>query len=79
MSTKADYTKEEWDLLVRSPVMAAMAVIAASPSGPIGVLKEMFAVGKGLWAGAEGTTNPLIGEAEKTAMAEVAQALGVKV
>jgi len=61
MSTKADYTKEEWDLLVKSPVMAAMAVIAASPSGPIGVLKEMFAVGKGLWAGTEGTTNPLIG------------------
>jgi hypothetical protein len=62
MSTKADYTKEEWDLLVKSPVMAAMAVIAASPSGPIGVLKEMFAVGKGLWEGAaEGTTNPLIG------------------
>ena len=61
MSTKADYTKEEWDLIVKSPVMAAMAVIAASPSGPIGVIKEMFAVGKGLWAGAEGTTNPLIG------------------
>lgn len=61
MSTKADYTKEEWDLIVKSPVMASMAVIAASPSGPIGVLKEMFAVGKGLWAGAEGTTNPLIG------------------
>ena len=48
MSTKTDYTKEEWDLLVKSPVMAAMAVMAASPSGPIGVLKEMFAVGKGL-------------------------------
>ena len=61
MSTKADYTKEEWDLIVKSPVMASMAVIAASPSGPIGVVKEMFAVGKGLWAGAEGTTNPLIG------------------
>ena len=61
MSTKADYTKEEWDLIVKSPVMAALAVMAASPSGPIGALKEMFAVGKGLWAGAEGTTNPLIG------------------
>jgi hypothetical protein len=61
VSTKADYTKEEWELIVKSPVMASMAVIAASPSGPIGVLKEMFAVGKGLWAGAEGTTNPLIG------------------
>ena len=61
MSTKADYTKEEWDMLVKSPLMAAMAVVAASPSGPIGTLKEMFAVGKGMLEGAEGTTNPLIG------------------
>ena len=60
MSTKADYTKEEWELLVKAPFMAAMAVVAASPSGPIGVLREMFAVGKGLLEGAEGTTNPLI-------------------
>ena len=60
MSTKADYTKEEWELLLKAPLMAAMAVVAASPSGPIGVVQEMFAVGKGLLAGAEGTTNPLI-------------------
>src|SRR5262249_45191413 len=44
-----------------APLMASMAVVAASPSGPIGVLKEMFAVGKGLLEGSEGTTNPLIG------------------
>ena len=36
MSTKADYTQEEWEMLVKSPLMAAMAVVAASPSGPIG-------------------------------------------
>jgi hypothetical protein len=62
MSTKADYSKEEWDLLVKAPLMAAMAVMSASPSGPIGVLKEMFAVGKGLLEGSDGTTNPLIGD-----------------
>jgi hypothetical protein len=61
MSTKADYTKEEWEMLVKSPLMAAMAVVAASPSGPIGALKEIFAVSKGMLEGAEGTTNPLIG------------------
>jgi hypothetical protein len=60
VSTKADYSNDEWESLLRAPMMAAMAVVAASPSGPIGVLKEMFAVGKGLLAGAEGTTNPLI-------------------
>jgi len=35
---EADYTKEEWDLLLR----AAMVVVAAGPSGPIGVLKELY-------------------------------------
>jgi hypothetical protein len=60
VSTKDDYSKEEWESLLKAPMMAAMAVVAASPSGPIGVLKEMFAVGKGLLEGAEGTTNSLI-------------------
>jgi hypothetical protein len=60
MSTKADYTMEEWELLLKAPVMAAMAVVAASPSGPIGLLQEMFAVGKGFLARAEETANPLI-------------------
>jgi hypothetical protein len=46
VSTKADYNREEWELLLKAPVMAAMAVVAASPSGPIGVIQEMFAVGK---------------------------------
>jgi hypothetical protein len=46
MTTKADYTTEEWELLVRGPFMAAMAVIAASPSSPIGVIKELSAVSK---------------------------------
>ena len=58
MSTKADYSKEEWELLLKAPLMAAMVVVASSPSGPIGVLQEMFAVGKGLQ---EPTANPLVG------------------
>ena len=46
MSTKADYSAEEWGLVLKAPLMAGLAVIAASPSGPLGVLREMFAVGK---------------------------------
>jgi hypothetical protein len=46
MSTKADYSPEEWKLILKAPLMAGLAVIAASPSGPLGVLREMFAVGK---------------------------------
>jgi len=60
VTTKADYTAEEWELLMRAPFMAAMAIVAASPSGPIGVIKEMFAVGRGLVEGGEGETNALI-------------------
>jgi hypothetical protein len=60
VSTKADYTREEWELLLKAPVMAAMAIVAANPSGPIGVIQAMFAVGKGFLTGAEGTTNRLI-------------------
>lgn len=45
MSTKATYTKEEWQLIFTSPSMVGLAVTAASPNGPFGVLKEMFSVG----------------------------------
>jgi hypothetical protein len=46
MSTKTDYSADEWKALLMAPFMAGLAVAAASPSGPIGVLREMFAVGK---------------------------------
>lgn len=46
MATKADFTAEEWSQIQRAPFMAGLAVVAASPSGPFGVIKEMFAVGK---------------------------------
>ena len=46
MSVKTDYSAEEWKLLLKAPLMAGLAVVAASPSGPLGVLREMFAVGK---------------------------------
>jgi hypothetical protein len=46
MSTKTDYSADEWRLCLKAPLMAGLAVVAASPSGPLGVLREMFAVGK---------------------------------
>jgi hypothetical protein len=48
MTTKTDFTVEEWNVIRRAPFMAALVVVAASPSGPVGVVKEMFAVGKTL-------------------------------
>jgi len=46
MSTKADFSADEWDLLRSSPMMAGILVVAASPSGPIGMVKESAAAGK---------------------------------
>ena len=46
MTTKANFTPEEWNLLRRAPMMAGLVVVAASPSGPVGILQETFAVGK---------------------------------
>lgn len=45
MSKKADYTAGEWQTIVKSPPMAGLVVTLASPNGPFGVMKEMFAVG----------------------------------
>src|SRR5215510_93103 len=40
MTTKADYTSEEWAQLTQAPLMATMAIVAADMSGPIGLVKE---------------------------------------
>src|SRR5262245_61938976 len=61
MATKADFTTEEWNQIQRAPFMAGLAVVAASPSGPFGVVKELFAVGKMLGeVKAHGSSNELI-------------------
>jgi hypothetical protein len=43
MTTKADFTDEEWARLERSPIVAGMAISLADPGGPIGSLKESMA------------------------------------
>ena len=48
MADKASFTKEEWMLLLKSPMIAGMAVTAADPSGLWGLLKESFAGGTAL-------------------------------
>jgi hypothetical protein len=48
MADKSNFTKEEWALLLRSPMIAGMAITAADPSGLWGLLKESFAGGSAL-------------------------------
>lgn len=43
MSTKADYTDEEWAGLCRAPLVAGFAVSFADPGGPIELTKETMA------------------------------------
>jgi hypothetical protein len=61
MATKAAFTADEWNQIRRAPFMAGLAVVAASPSGPFGVVKEMFAVAKVLAdVKAHGASNELM-------------------
>ncbi|MCW3063033.1 MAG: hypothetical protein JWN32_205 [Solirubrobacterales bacterium] len=43
MTTKADFTEEEWARLERAPLVAGMAISFADPGGPIELIKESSA------------------------------------
>ena len=61
MADKTNFTKEEWTLLLESPMIAGMAVTAADPSGLWGLLKESFAGGTALTKAIAGAdTNALV-------------------
>lgn len=53
MSTKADYTAEEWQLLIDIPTMVGAAVMVIGKSG-LGSLKESFAMAQGTLSAVEG-------------------------
>jgi hypothetical protein len=55
MADKTSFTKDEWTLLLKSPMVAGMAITAADPSGLWGLLKESFAGGTAL---AQASTDP---------------------
>ena len=61
MTDKTNFTKDEWALLLRSPMNAGMAITAAEPSGLFGLLKESFAGGAALArAATDPNANPLV-------------------
>ena len=61
MADKTSFTKDEWTLLLKSPVIAGMAVTTADPSGLWGLLKESFAGGEAIAkVGADPSANALI-------------------
>jgi hypothetical protein len=61
MTDKSSFTKDEWTLLLESPMIAGMAITAAEPNGLWGLLKESFAGGTAVTqAISSSTTNPLV-------------------
>lgn len=44
MTTKADFTKEEWTNLIQAPTAAGMYIMMADPNFVVGSMKEAFAV-----------------------------------
>jgi hypothetical protein len=46
MSTKDDYSAEEWKAISAAPAAAGLLIRLADPSGPVGMTKEAMAVGK---------------------------------
>lgn len=48
MSTRTDYSVDEWATLAKAPLVVSLAVINASRSNPVGVLQELFAMTKTL-------------------------------
>jgi hypothetical protein len=47
MSTKTDYSAEEWKAISGAPVAAGLLITLSDPSGAVGITKEALAVGQG--------------------------------
>ena len=48
MAKKADFTSEEWQLILSMPQVASLYLVLASPSNPLGLAQEMIASTKGI-------------------------------
>jgi hypothetical protein len=53
MTSKADFTEEEWTRIKRAPFIAGMAISLADPGGPIEAIKETAATLKTVTQAAE--------------------------
>jgi hypothetical protein len=60
MSTKNDYSPEEWKAITGSPVAAGLLVSLADPSGLVGIAKEAVAVGKAIADSARGNAPEIV-------------------
>lgn len=73
MTTKADFTDEEWARLERAPIVAGMAVTLADPGGPIEAIKESVAAIKTVTEAAQSGGHGELVDAVAKSVAEKAQ------
>jgi hypothetical protein len=60
MSTKSDYSAEEWKAIAGAPAAAGLLVTLADPSGLVGVAKEAMAVGRAIAESATGDAPEIV-------------------
>jgi hypothetical protein len=70
MTTKADFTPEEWTRLKRAPFVAGLAISLADPGGPIEAVKETSATLKTVRTGEGGERGELVGELAREVVAD---------
>jgi hypothetical protein len=74
MTSRADFSDEEWARLGRAPLLAATAVSLADPGGPIEAIKELGAASKTLLEAArEGGFGDLVQSIAQDVMAKAEQ------
>ena len=62
MSSKSDFTEEEWARLKRAPFVAGMAISLADPGGPIEAYHETKATLNTVRAAEDGSRGELVSE-----------------
>ena len=73
MTTKADFTDEEWSRLERAPIVAGMAISLADPGGPIEAVKELMAALRTVLEAAQGGDHGELVDAVAKSAGEKAQ------
>ena len=73
MTSKADFTDDEWTRLKRAPFVAGMAISLADPGGPIEAVKETAATLKTVRAAESGGRGELVGALARDVVADAGQ------
>jgi hypothetical protein len=73
MTSKVDFTDEEWARLKRAPFVAGLAISLADPGGPIEAVKETSATLKTVRAAESGGRGDLVGALAREVVADAGQ------